>query len=228
MITNRLLATFIALGISTLSFGQIKMYFSGQSGERGDYIYADFMDDDGTRYIVSDAFNLTWPSVCSFSLLKTIPKNDSTAVARYALAIETHDFLPKNAKFVIVCGQDKASSIVTLEQSSYANTSGFETKTSLSLSPFALLGSGLGLTMLLTSNERLAETQAYYGVYEISQQGIEHILNRGIIEMRIPTRSKYVSFVGPYDRRNGFMRWLESALTHVEERSIKSVNAIEE
>ena len=186
MIYKRLSTVFVAICISVLSFGQMKFMFSGQTGENGDYIYADFVDDEGTRCIVSDSIYYTWPSTCSFSLVKIIPQNDSIAKVRYALAIETFDFLPKNAKFVIICGQENVFSVVTMEQSSYANTSGFETKTSLSLSPLALLGSGLGLSMLLTTKNRVLETQSYYGVYEISHQGIEHLLERGISEIRVP------------------------------------------
>ena len=228
MIYKKQFLIFIALCFSVITFAQTKQLFSGQAGANGDYIYADFLDDEGTRCIVSDAINYTYPSICSFSLVKLIPKGDSTEKVRYALAVETSDFLPKNAKLVIICGQGRALSIMTMEQMAYTSTSSLETKSSLSLTPFALLGSGLGFSMLLSNKERLSETQAFYGVYGISRKGIDYIIDKGINEIRIPTKSKYVSLTGFSNRYNSFLTWLESSLSNVENRSLYSVNTIED
>lgn len=228
MIKKRLFIILVAICLPIFTVGQVKTFFSGQSGIDGDYIYADFVNDEGTRCIVSDAFIFTWPNTCSFSLIKLIPPHESTESVRYALAVETRDFQPKNAKLVIVCGNERDLSVVIMEQKSYASTSSFETKTSLSLTPFAMLGNGLGLSMLLSNKEQLSETQAFYGVYEVSLYGLDFILDRGISEMRVPTRSKYVSYTGIHRGRNGFLTWLETALSNVDRRSFKSVNTIED
>lgn len=227
MINKRITFFLIALSISTTVLGQ-KTYFSGYAGKSEDYIYADFLDDNGTRCIISDVLTFSWPCSGAFSLLKFIPPSDSQETVHYALAIETQDFLPKNAKLVFICSQGNDSGVVTIKQAGYIDTFGVETKNSLSLTPFAVLGGGLRLSMLLSNKTSLAEVQAYYGVYEISRHGIDYILKSDKFECRIPTRSKYVAFTGTHDSRDGFIAWLESALSHVDERSLQSVNTIED
>ena len=131
---------------------------------------------------------------------------------------------------VITCGPGETLGSFIMNQIIYACTTGFDTKSSLSLTPFTILGSGMGLSLMLSSKERLSETQSYYGLYEIPRDGIEFILENGINEMRVPTRSKYVSFTGYTNGRYGhdFLSWLDSALYSVDERSLKSVNTIED
>lgn len=173
------------------------------------------MLDDGTRYILSGMF-VSGPYM--ISLCEFIPAEGNVW---YSIAVESKDFIPTNGLMVFAFQEQDQHPPIILGQQVGENTTA--THRSVGLRPLIFFGGGHALLGLATHNTT-NQTEFYFGMYDLSEEELQTIINNKLKTIRITTRSRFHEFNKTASKF--FSSELSDAKKHVNARAALSRNTI--